>query len=367
MKYTIVLILIFGTLLFSCRQNPEGFVIEAQIEGMKNGTAVVKRRINSEFMTIDSTMINNNTFRLSGKLIAPEMCYIHLNDTLPYIRLFVENKKITVKAHIDSLREAKIEGSETQNALEAYNHLLKPFDERLRSIYQQYSKATMANDTEKIDRYEKEFNTVSDEQKATSLEFVNKNSNNVLGPYLIWGTLAYDLELEELEKLASQFSPEISNSIYVQQINEYITTLKNVAIGKPFSEITLPGPDGKIKKLSDLKGKIILVDFWASWCGPCRRENPNVVAMYNGFKEENFEIFGVSFDENKEKWVKAIEDDELNWKHVSDLKGWNSEAGKIYGVRSIPHTVLINREGIIVDKNLRGDVLRKRIEELLQS
>jgi peroxiredoxin len=143
--------------------------------------------------------------------------------------------------------------------------------------------------------------------------------------------------------------------------------LKKVAIGQPFIDIVMEDPEGNIKKLSDLKGKLVLVDFWASWCRPCRQENPNVVALYNEYKVKNFDIFGVSFDNDGDKWKKAIDDDSLTWHHVSDLKGWNSAAGKLYGVRAIPHTVLVSPDGIILDKNLRGEELRKKVQELTSS
>ena len=169
-----------------------------------------------------------------------------------------------------------------------------------------------------------------------------------------------------MEELLSSFSPVIDNSIYVSQIKNHVATLKTVDIGQPMVDIAMLDTLGNTIKLSDLKGKLVLVDFWASWCGPCRRENPNVVALYNEYKDRNFEIFGVSFDNSDDKWRKAIQDDKLTWVHVSDLQGWNSAAGKLYGVRSIPHTVLINEEGIIIEKNLRGDALRKKVAELLE-
>jgi len=360
-----ILIPVIAILIISaCETKQEGFIVNGSISGYPEGTALLKQRINSEFVTLDSTSIKNGKFEFKGLLELPEMCYITISDTLPYMRIFLENSAITIQADVDSLRTPTISGSAIQVNLEAYNERIKPFDDSLRSSYRKYLKANKEGDQEKATKFEQKFDEISADQKKVSLQVVSENSDNVLGPYLVWGTLVYDLRVEELEGLADGFSPEIAQSIYVDQINNHVVTLQKVAIGQVFTDIIMEDPDGNVKKLSDLKGKLILVDFWASWCGPCRRENPNVVALYNEYKDKNFEIFGVSFDSDGEKWKKAIEDDGLTWQHVSDLQYWNSAAGKLYGVRSIPHTVLIDSEGIIVAKNLRGDDLRKKVEEL---
>ena len=139
----------------------------------------------------------------------------------------------------------------------------------------------------------------------------------------------------------------------------------NVTTGQVAPEISLPQPDGTVMSLSDLRGKVVLVDFWASWCKPCRIENPRVVQMYNKYKDQGFEIYGVSLDRNKDAWVQAIEKDGLTWHHVSDLKFWQSEAAQTYGVRGIPYTVLLDKEGRIVAESLRGQALEEKVASLL--
>ena len=155
------------------------------------------------------------------------------------------------------------------------------------------------------------------------------------------------------------------SSQLIKDRKKEIDDKKRLAIGIPAPEISMTDPEGKPFSLSSLRGKVVLIDFWASWCRPCRMENPNVVRVYNAYKAYGFDILSVSLDQNKDAWLKAIESDGLTWHHVSDLKGWQSAAGKLYGVGSIPFTVLVDREGKIVAKGLRGEELEKKVKELL--
>ena len=172
----------------------------------------------------------------------------------------------------------------------------------------------------------------------------------------------FDAYLEIAKKLEKEW-PRYE---YAQAFVSAVNSMKSVAIGQPAPEIALPDTTGQVVKLSSFKGKYVLVDFWAKWCGPCRQENPNVVRAFNKYKDKGFTVFGVSLDRNKEDWMQAIRKDGLTWTHVSDLKYWNSEAARLYNINGIPFSVLLDKDGIIIAKNLRGAALEQKLAEILK-
>ncbi len=329
--------IIYGLILLfiSCNEKPKTeFSLQGTTNGLENGTVLYLDNP-LEGKLIDSTNVENNTFSFQTKLSKSpiQVVFRTKNFSPTHIRfLWLENNPMTFDGTKADFRNAKITGSESENL---------SF-----SLHQ------------KIDSLPRK------EQVNKTIEFVKNNSNSIVSASMLsvysttWGK-------EKTLELYKQFSNKNKNSEYGKKIAKYIELNKDPKVGEKYVDFKMTDSKGNTKKLSDLKEKIVLLEFWASWCGSCRQENPNLVKTYKKFNSKGFEVFAVSLDEDKDSWLKAIEKDSLNWEHVSDLKGRGNEASLIYGINGIPDSFLIDKNGIIIGRNLRGEELNKKLEELL--
>lgn len=370
------LILCAALSLQACGSNDSSsYVIHGAIDNPQEGGMVKLEEINgSNLKAIDSVQVDKDgKFTLNGSV--PEEGFYRLNFFDKKAVTFVlGNQTIKVKADgADPAGEVKVEGSKSTDLLRRVDALRADFQVKVSGLEQQYVMAVNSKDESKQESLKEQYQKLAEENSTVVKQLIDSMGTNIIALYAV-NLLNPQEELAYLEKVADRFAKEKPNSKYTKEYIEALNNFKNangqddtgdLAIGAQAPDIKLTDPNGKVVTLSSLKGKYVLIDFWASWCGPCRQENPNVVRLYNQYKDKGFEIYGVSLDQDKGKWIKAIEKDKLTWVHVSDLKGWQSSAAELYHIDGIPATYLLDKEGKIIAKNLRGKALENKLAEIL--
>jgi peroxiredoxin len=354
----------------------QGFTINGKV-GALNAPAkayLIYRTPGGQFA--DSTNIVNGAFTFKGQVEVPVSANIrikHVQATaartpLDVLGFYIENKAISITAK-DSVKHAVITGSPVNDDNAKLTAMLKPAVAKMEALQAEYASKT--DEDRKNEAYMQTIYARSEkiekEMQDLSQGFINSNPNSYVALNAFRSVLGYDIDPTTAEPAFNKFSAELKSTPLGKSIQTSIEGAKKSQVGIMATDFTQNDPSGKPIKLSDFKGKYVLVDFWASWCGPCRRENPNVVKAYNTYKDKNFTVLGVSLDrpDGKEAWEKAIKDDGLTWSHVSDLKYFDNEASKMYGVQAIPFNFLVDPTGKIVARNLREEALQTKLAELL--
>lgn len=279
--------------------------------------------------------------------------------------LFLEKGKLTINSKTSQLKDAKYTGGKLADYYNLFQQ--RPQVKGLKELYDQFRDAQSKKDTALLADLQKRIEALNEEQQKLDQAFVLKHKNSAGIVYPMFFTLRDRDNLAEVDALLQQVSPQAKNNIPIKNIAHSIKTDKLTGIGRTALPFSQTDTSGKVVSLSDFKGKYVLIDFWASWCVPCRIENPHVVTAYQQFKNKNFTVLGISFDNpgQHNRWVEAIHADNLNWTQVSDLKGWKNEVGVLYDIKSIPSNLLLDPNGTIIAKNLRGDKLEEKLRELL--
>jgi len=306
------------------------------------------------------------SFKMTAPVQAPDIYRLRLDENNYMMMILSPRERITLKTLGNKLgADAIIEGSKHSQLLYNVMKNSQLHDSQKALLNKQYNEIQASPKRDSLSAsIIKQFNAIDSLQKMQLKAQMEKTPAS-----LAWIFFQDKLDMINdfaiVDKIDAAMVKTFPENSFVNQYHQLVEIERKTAIGSPAPEIALADPEGKIRKLSSLKGKVVLIDFWASWCGPCRKENPNVVAVYNKYHDAGFEIFSVSLDKDKDSWIKAIAKDNLLWpNHVSDLKYWKSAGAAAYGVTSIPYTVLVDKKGKIVAKKLRGEDLENKVKEL---
>ncbi|SHN77911.1 TlpA disulfide reductase family protein [Chitinophaga sp. CF418] len=384
MKSVMMAVAFFAPMVLLAQEKWKGeqsFTIQGTVTALQKPAKVYLNIRRCGDNKLDSTEVKDGKFSFSGVLAEATIANLLLKVQEPSVQkdpqespevksndvltLFLDKGNITITTE-DSISKATVKGSVANDDYLRLNGQLKDVNARLDELERQYRQLYMAEDEEGMKKLEPQFDELAAQQKQVMRDFLKNNCNSPIAVYVLNKYADYDINLAEIEPMFNKLGKNIRNTPGGKDFASGLEAAKKTAVGQPALDFAQPDAEGKNVSLAVYKGKYLLIGFWASWCGPCRAENPNMLKAYSRFRDKGFDVLSVSLDDKREKWLAAIQADNLLWTQVSDLKGWKNEVAEKYGIRAIPQNLLIDPRGNIIAKNLRGDALEKKLEEVFK-
>ncbi|WP_124980541.1 TlpA disulfide reductase family protein [Nonlabens xiamenensis] len=371
MKYIIALLSVL--VINSCQDKTTetSYLISGEAPGVANGLRLYLNKLdeNRKTVVLDTSIVMDENFHFDSapRTENEELRFITLDGSNSNLILLTANEPIRLTIEKDSLHYSRIEGSPSSSALQAFKRKQAEYMKRVNEFNQERIQAMKSKENNKVMAASAKWQAAEEHFVEKSMEMIKANQQNLVSIMILGELLnAKIMDATEARVQFDEVNPTIQNTSLGQNVNEFLKKSESVAVGSKAPYFEGKNPEGNILKLPEVLGKVTLIDFWASWCGPCRRENPNVVAAYEKYHDKGFNIISVSLDRpnNESAWKQAIEKDKMTWNHISRLQYFGPIA-KLYNVSAIPATFLLDEDGVIIDTNLRGQALHERLEELL--
>ena len=358
--------------MVSCKKGEAGdFTISGTAKGIENGKKVyLETQSETGAVAKDTAVVENGKFELKGNSLLPDVGFVRIENQDGMVPVILEEGSITLNYQTDTIQNSSVSGTMNNDKFQSYNNESKAIFKKL-TAFQKTNQETMmkarqTNDTVTINALVKEFNSYQEEMNELSKKFIDKNPDAFLSVLLLENFLMRQyLKPEEVKSYYDKLDKKLYETKSAQSIKKNLDSMLSLSQGKPAPDFSAPSPEGKTISLKESLGKVTIIDFWASWCKPCRIENPNVVALYKEFNSKGLNIIGVSLDKDANSWKEAIAKDGLTWAQVSNLKHWQEPIAQLYNVQSIPATFILDNKGNIVARDLRGEELKAKVKELL--
>jgi len=366
------LFLFAALFIISCQSSDDSkFKLDGKALGFTDGTKITVFQIdkNNQSKAIDTLIVKAELF--SGSFDRSDelaINYLQAEGVKGTVLYFPENSDLKVTLFKDSITSSFVTGGKQNSAYKNYYDKITAFNKQKQANTERFKQARRDGDSQLASEIQAENLEISDKEKAYKILYISENSNSLFSVLLLSQMLnKKDISSVDAATLSSKFSPKVAATSVAKKLALSINSARKADVGGLAPEFSAKTPDGKTLALKDVLGKYTIIDFWASWCRPCRQENPNVVRVYNQYHNKGLNIISVSLDKagQEDRWIKAIKDDKMNWHHVSNLKGWSDPIAQQYSVRSIPATFLLDENGKIIAKNLRGNALAAKIASLL--